>query len=170
MRQLHDELFELFRFDLRTLVTVSEDLPLSFESFKVVGKAIEWVVWEDIVLLELLDDNQDEEIEHDVVDQQIEYQEEDGGKGRATSLALNALWPYIHTIIHDSIPVFASGYREQQGEALMEVDEVFVLADNVAFSDLAEHCVSKDSIDEENEHQENEDIQEGANRHNNGLK
>ena len=58
------------------LVAVCEVLPGTFERLEILLEDGERIDFVQIVLLELHDDDQDEEVEHDIADQHDENQEE----------------------------------------------------------------------------------------------
>ena len=51
----------------------------------------------------------------------------------------------------------------------MEICEVLVATDDIAFCHHVEQCVAEDSHDKEDQHDEDEDVSEGVHRHDNRL-
>lgn len=132
----------MFRPDFRTVVPLCELYPGFSESCIVVFETRERIIFEEVILLELLNDNQNEELEHNIADNEDEPKEKEGGNVTSARLARYAVRPRSHTVVHDSIPVLARRYREEQGKALMEVAEVFVLTDDISLSHLCKHRVA----------------------------
>ena len=127
---------------LHALESCRISLPCCFETFKVFFKAGQWIIILNVKLAELLNDHQNKEVEHNVSHDKDEGEEEEWGQRCSTGLPRNAVWWQSHAVIHNSVPVLACRYREQQGEALMEVGEVLPLIDNVTLRHLVEKLIS----------------------------
>ena len=67
-----------------------------------------------VILLELLDDDKDEEIQHDVRNNHVESQEEKWCDTGATSFIRDAVRRSVHRVIHDSVSIFTCRDREQK--------------------------------------------------------
>lgn len=146
--------------DLDTLVSVCGGLlPGHFEIDEVVFKAREWVVVLQVVLAELLDDDQNEKVEHDVGHNHVEENVEQRCDTRAARCALNTTLVGAPRVVHDAVPVFARRDGEEQREALVEVLEVLEVADHVTLRHLEEQGVAQYSHDEENQHEEHKDVE-----------
>jgi hypothetical protein len=74
---------------------------ISLESVKYI------IVWQ-IVQIELLQDDKNEKINHDVLLNDYENKVEDGGPGGATVDTWNAIIFNVHTIEHNHGPVLSS--------------------------------------------------------------
>ena len=79
--ELIKELVDVLDLHADTLVGTSEEFPGVLKVHKVIFEARERVVCGQIVLIELLDDDKDEEIEHDLANNHIEGEEEDRRDG-----------------------------------------------------------------------------------------
>lgn len=75
--ELIEELVDILDLHADALVGTSEEFPGVLEVDKVILKARQRVVGGQIVLIELLDDDKDEQIEHDLTNNHIESEEED---------------------------------------------------------------------------------------------
>ena len=139
--------------------------PSFFEILKVFFKPGARIVIFDVILGELLDDHKNEQIEHDMCDNHDEREEKDGCEACTTCFAGNAVRRSVHAVVHDSIPVLARRYREEQLETQMEVREVFPLVDHLALSHLVEERVAQHSHDEKDEHEQNEDVDQRRHGH-----
>ena len=76
VRQLPKEGRHMLGLHFDALVAVCEVLPGTFERLEILLEDGERIDFVQIVLLELHDDDQDEEVEHDIADQHDENQEE----------------------------------------------------------------------------------------------
>ena len=130
-----EKVVDMLNLHAQALVTAGIVAPGLLERLEVQLKPLQGIVLLDVEFLELLDDDKDEEIEHDVRYNQDEGQEE---KGSQACTALSS----IGTVKHDSIPIFSGRDSEKQREALMEVGEVLPLADNIALSNIEEERVA----------------------------
>ena len=65
--------------DLHALESRRFSLPRLLEPFKVFLKACPWIIFFDVVLAELLNDHQDEQVEHNVSHYKDEGEEEEWG-------------------------------------------------------------------------------------------
>ena len=139
--------------------------PSFFEILKVFFEPGARVVVFDVILGELLDDHKNEQIEHDVSDNHDEREEKDGCEACPTRFPGDAVRRRVHAVVHDSIPVLARRYREEQLETQMEVREVFPLVDHLALSHLVEERVAQHSHDEKDEHEQNEDVDQRRHGH-----
>lgn len=77
-REPHKEVGHKLDRNLDYLVASSEQFPRLLEVIKVSLEALQRVVLFNVVLGELLDDHQDEQVQHDVGDEKDEEKEEDG--------------------------------------------------------------------------------------------
>ena len=78
-REEHNEFGDFLRLHLRTLVGAREILPSRLKVLKISLKSLQTVVIFEVVLLELLNDDEDEKIEHDIAHDHIEQEEEEWG-------------------------------------------------------------------------------------------
>ena len=113
----------------------------------------------EIQLLELLNDDQNEQIEHHVGHQQNEHDEVDGSELASAGQTRLAVWQRPAAVVHDHVPILARGDGEQKKEATIENCEILVLVYHIPFLDLAEHELTQDGQDEEEEHQQHENIE-----------
>lgn len=74
---------------------------------------LQWPFLVQVELLELLNDDQDEQIEHHIGYQQDEWNEIDKGIRTATWLSFNTVGWSMTTIVHDGIPILACGDWEK---------------------------------------------------------
>lgn len=75
---------------------------------------LERAVCIQVILLKLLDDDEDEEIQHDVGNDHVESQEEKWSNTGATSSIRDAISRSVHRVIHDSVPIFTCRDREKK--------------------------------------------------------
>lgn len=111
--QLLKELMERLRLNLNTLVSIGEILPGFLKVIEVFFETFQWVIAFKVILGKLLDDNQDEEVEHNITHNHYERNEEDWSNVRSTIYAFDAVWTRMHTVVHDSVPIFASRNGEE---------------------------------------------------------
>ena len=137
---------------LGTIVPTCFIPPGLIEVLKVLLEAFKWVIVFYVVLAELLDDDQNEQIEHDVGYEQNEAEEEEWCDVGPTLCC-------VHAVEHDSIPILTSRYRKQQRETLVEVGKILPVADDVSISNVDEQCVSEHCHDEEDEHEQYKDVE-----------
>ena len=113
VRQQVEEVRDVLRFHFDARVPICPLGPSCLEVFKVKLESHQWVVRFEVEFLKLLDDDEDEQVEHDVRDDHDEAEEEDRSDATPTSLALIAVGCCVHRVIHDSVPVFACRDREE---------------------------------------------------------
>jgi len=97
------------------------------EGREAVLERFDGVIFGYVVLVELLDNDQDEEVEHHMADYEDEGYEVDGGHSDAASLVLDTIGLRVHAVIHQPVPVLARRYGEQEEVGTAEVLEIFVL-------------------------------------------
>mmetsp|Transcript_7183 Transcript_7183/g.12110 ORF Transcript_7183/g.12110 Transcript_7183/m.12110 type:complete len:397 (+) Transcript_7183:210-1400(+) len=158
--QSSEELGELVLLDLEAVVAVlSELLPNLHEGLLVVLEKSDHVLLGQVVLFELLDDDQDEQVEHHVRADQHEDHEVEVGPGGAARLVGDAV---VHLraphIKHDLVPVLARRESEEEQEGVEEVAEVLPFVDHVAHDHLLEQVVAEDREHEEDQHQKHEHV------------
>lgn len=107
LRQSVEEVVDVLDFELHALVPTRVVTPSLFEVLKVFFKPCSWVVILNVILGELLNDDQHEQIEHDVSHQKDEAKEEKWSDVGATSFALDAVQVSVHAVIHDPVPVLS---------------------------------------------------------------
>ena len=122
----------------------------------------ERTVLPEVESLELLDDDQDEEVQHDMGHKHDECDEVSGSERGSTVYALHtAVWCEV-AVIHDLVPSFTSRDGEEQKESVAEPSEVLELCvDDTAFGDAREEEDPKRREHEEDQHQEQEHVQDG---------
>jgi hypothetical protein len=86
---------------------LSEFLPDIHKLCEILHKVVDSVVWSQIVLIELLDDNQNEEVKHHMLANQNDYHEQ-VGRERVTTINSFDTSIYIgfYAIKHNEIPIF----------------------------------------------------------------
>ena len=94
------------------------------ELIKVFRKRFDRVVFSDIIFFELLDNNQYEQIEHNVGNHHYEADVVYWGIRRPARLAFLAVWGRVNTIVHESVPVFPCSDGEQKEVSSAEIPEV----------------------------------------------
>ena len=67
---------------------------------------LNWIVVVHIVQFELLNDNQNEKVQHDIGDDHDKDDVVGGCARRATIDTLNAVRRRVHTVIHQLVPIF----------------------------------------------------------------
>ena len=85
------------------------------------------VVIRHIKRLKLLDNHQDEQVEHDMGDHHDKANIVDGGKGGPTRLAGDAVWWRVDAVVHHLVPVLASRDPKQQEDGTEKLFEVLVV-------------------------------------------
>ena len=113
-RQRLEELWNLLGLHLDARVLIRKLGPGLFEAFKVYIKLFERAIRIQVILLELLDDDKNEEIQHDVGNDHVESQEEKWSDTSATSFIRNAFSRSVHRVIHDSVPILTCRDREEK--------------------------------------------------------
>ena len=158
-RKLPEEVDQLLfsEFDAATLGGSEEDPGLE-EDVLVVLVLLDRVVRRNVVQIELLDDNQNKQIQHHVLNHQHEDYVKGGRQRNATVLVGSATRQSLVAVVDEHIPVFTRCNHEQQKEALPEVIEVPEFIDHVASLDLRkeEHCQNREY--EQCKHQQQEHI------------
>ena len=104
--QLLKELMERLRLNLNTLVSIGEILPGFLKVIEVFFETFQWVIAFKVILGKLLDDNQDEEVEHYMGNHHYKANEIQWCKVPPTRLPLDAVRWRLHAIVHEPIPVF----------------------------------------------------------------
>lgn len=116
-----------------------------------------------------MNDNQDEEVQHDVRANQHESVEVQLGELTTAGLFWDAVWWCAPAIKHDKIPILTCGQRKQEKEGIKEVVEVLQIIEYFAFGNLAKHENAKDREHEEDKHEQHGNIKNGRDGEQNGL-
>lgn len=169
--QLPEEHLQLILFDFVTPISLlREYLPDSVKLVEVILEALDRVVLCQVVFVELLDDDQDEQLQHDVGAHYDHTVEVEKCEHAATVLALDAaLLRRPRAIKHDAVPVLAGHDREQKQHGLVEVAEVLVLADDVTSRDRAKQFHSEHREHEQDDEQEQHDVGQLSDREDDRL-
>ena len=121
-----EELWQLLLLDLEAIVFgLGLRLPHAHETVKISFEPHNHVILGQIVFLELLDDNENEQIQHHVGAHYHEDHEVHEAGPAAARLALDAPVLLLPTAIkHNFVPILASGHSEEQDEGRGEVSKV----------------------------------------------
>lgn len=132
LTQFPEEVGEHIFLDLLALVAVLRELLPDFhETGEIVFEMADYIVCRKVVVLELLDDDKDEQVQHHMRTKQHDQVEvpEPNWPSLSTSLSLDAaigaIWSPV-TVVHDFVPVFTCGESKHQEEGVEEAVEVLV--------------------------------------------
>jgi len=115
------------------------------------AESFDWIVIFDIIQVKLLNDDQNEKVQHNLRNNHDKRYEVNCCERGATCLTFQAIRPRIDGIVHNSVPVFASRYAEQQDKGLHEVPEILVtVVKYVSFSNLLEEVDAQHGEHEQN--------------------
>jgi hypothetical protein len=112
-RHITEEVNKLSFLHLDAVEFVSSSYPTLVEHIKVLSKNLDRVIFSYIVSLELLNNNQDEKVKHDVSNNQYEHNVKSCSKRSTTGFTFNTVWRSINTIVHQFIPIFSSSDSKQ---------------------------------------------------------
>lgn len=131
LTQFPEKVGEHIFLDLLALVAVLRELlPDTHETGEIGFEMANYIVCE-VVVLELLDDDKDEQVQHHMRTKQHDQVEvpEPNWPSLSTSLSLDAaigaIWSPV-TVVHDFVPVFTCGESKHQEEGVEEAVEVLV--------------------------------------------
>jgi hypothetical protein len=99
-RHFPEELDQLTLLHLDAVELVSDLDPTLVESVEMACEGLDGVIILHIVRFELLDNNQDKEVKHDVSNHQNEHDVVGCCERSTTGLALNTVWGSVNTIVH----------------------------------------------------------------------
>ena len=102
------EIYQVGIFHLPPMLVSGVLCPVRSEYLKILFKYLKDILLWKIVEIELLQDNEDEEIEHDNRTDHVERDKEDRGVPLSTVLARDATWFFSHVVKHEPVPVLAS--------------------------------------------------------------
>lgn len=132
LTQFPEKVGEHIFLDLLALVAVLRELlPDVHETGEIVFEMVNYIVCGKVVVLELLDDDKDEQVQHHMRTKQHDQVEvpEPNWPSLSTSLSLDAaigaIWSPV-TVVHDFVPVFTCGESKHQEEGVEEAVEVLV--------------------------------------------
>jgi hypothetical protein len=111
--QFLEEFHQLFFLDFLALESDGLLNPSLVKLGKVVTEHFDGVIIVHIEHLELLDNNQNEQVEHDVSNNQDKQDVENGCEGTSTSLVGDTIWRRIEAIVHQPVPIFTSRDSKQ---------------------------------------------------------
>ena len=157
---------------MAVVLLLGEALPSDHELVQVLLEHGDEVVLRQVVVLELLDDDQDEEVQHDVwadQDQQVEVPERVGCIAAAVQLRDAAIFGGPRAVVHDLVPVLACGQGKEQQKGAAEVGEVLQFIDDISSSDLPEEEIAKNWKHKENDDEQNENVEQRWNGKLNSL-
>lgn len=106
-REFFEKLNKLLFLDFLALESDSLFDPDIVKFCEVLTKYFNWVVIVHIEHFELLDNNQNEQVEHDVTDDQNKQNVEYGSQRASTSFHGRTIWGRVDAVIHQSIPIFS---------------------------------------------------------------
>ena len=167
--QTSKEVIDVLHLHFHALIPSSVVAPCLFEVLEIFLETLPWIVFLNIVLLKLLDNDENEQVQHNVSHQKNEREEEKGCQLRSTCLAFNAATWSVHAVIHDSIPILACRNRKEKTKALVEVRKVLPITNHISFCYPEEQRVAQDGHDEENEHQQDKHIDQWGDGHLNSF-
>ena len=149
--------------------------PDDHETLQVIPEFINHVICWQIILFELLDNNQDEQVEHDVRAHKDEEGEVAKSDITSTVNANNASVSFTSSAIeHDLVPVLTRGKGKHKQEPIEESTKVFELVDYITLRDVLEQKPTHDCEHKVDETQQNGHITERRNGEHdcldNGLK
>lgn len=110
--QVLEEFNQLPLFHLSAVEAIGSLYPDLVENVKVRSKNLDRIVLSHIVSFELLNNNQNEEVKHDMGDDQNEHDVVGRCERSSTSLTFNTVRWGVHAIVHELIPIFSSSDGE----------------------------------------------------------
>lgn len=116
--ELSEELRKLLLLNLLAAVPIlGLSLPHSHETSEVTFEGNEHIVFGKVILLELLDNNEDEKIEHDMCADEYKQKEVSEGCSTSACLSLDTTICLCTTAVkHDLVPVFSGRHCEEKDE------------------------------------------------------
>ena len=139
-------------FHLPTMLVSSVLCPVWSEYLKILFEYLKDILFWKIVEIELLQDNEDEEIEHDNRTDHVKRDKEDRWVPLSTVLPRNATWFFTHVVKHEPVPVLASWALNDCEHGSTKVIEVGVLWDDFAFCHIIKKKHTKNCKNEEEKH------------------
>ena len=105
--QFSEEIVQIFLLHASTLISSGILKPLLLERLKLLIEILEDIFLGEIIIIELLYDDENEEIEHDVGADNHKGEEVNRSDIAATVDPTNAVISSMHTILHNPIPILA---------------------------------------------------------------
>lgn len=138
-------MLELLFFNFKAFVSIlSKNLPSFHEIGLILFKERDHVFSWEVVLFKLLDNNEDEQVEHDITADQDDSKEVNEGLLLSTSLSRDTLRRSPTTVKHNLVPIFSCGNGEQEQEGIKKVIEVLEVIDYLSRLDVSKHEHSQD--------------------------
>ena len=155
---LHEELLYLCSSNFVTLELNWLRSPCLFELWYIIFEAIKHIIIGKIVQVELLKNDENEEIDHDVL---LDYHKDDIENKSPNSSTVNS-WDTVglcvHAVEHDGGPVLSRRQPQHHDKRVRESSEVHVVVYHRSTSDLSEEEHTQDWEDEIDECKEGESI------------
>jgi hypothetical protein len=118
--------------------------PYHFEFRHVILESVEYIIIWKIIKVELLKNNQDEQVDHDVLLDDHEDDVEDEGPDSTAVHSRDAVSVGVHAVEHNYGPVFSRRKPQHHHEGVGEGREVHVIVYLFSLSDFSEEEDAKD--------------------------
>lgn len=131
--------------------SVDYSLHTFFEFSNIILESVEHVIVWKIVQVELLKNNEDEQVDHDVLLDDHEEDVEDKRKYSAAVYTRDAVSIFVHAVKHDHWPIFSRRKPQHHYKGVRKGREVHVVVNLFAWSYSSEEEDTEDWEDEVDE-------------------
>lgn len=125
--------------------------PYFFEFTNIILESVEHIIVWKIVQVELLKNNEDEQVDHDVLLDDHEQDVEDKRKYSSAVYTRDAVSIFVHAVKHDNWPIFSRWKPQHHYKGVRKGREIHVVINLFAWSYSSEEEDTEDWEDEVNE-------------------